>query len=140
MIDFEDLMGSTAKELPRTAEKECSSKSGDGPPISNSPQSDSQVTDEDWFNDSISVKMEKIREAFLNGKSAKEVRAAASMMMVGDWLELVSKLAPKRLDIKGDFSFKHLVDQFGPIDTEKYRLKAVDAEYRVVETKLLDGD
>lgn len=57
-----------------------------------------ELVDLDWQNDPVSVKLEKIKAAFLNSKTATEVQAAASGMVIGDWLEMVVKLS-KQADV-----------------------------------------
>lgn len=84
----------------------------------------------DWQEDPLAVKLDKIRAAFLNGKTAGEVEAEAARMHIGDWLELVVKLSPKNIQVKGDVSFRHMLEQMGPIDRETYRFKVIDAEYK----------
>lgn len=94
------------------------------------------VTDADWQNDPVPVKMEKIRAALMNAKTAFDVEDQARRLPVADWIELVAKLAPKNIQVQADFSFKHLVEEFGPIDKEKFRRKkepdAIDAEYKAI--------
>lgn len=93
----------------------------------------------DWKDDPVPVKLEKIRAAFLNGKSASEVLVAASMMPIGDWIELVTKLAPKNIQVQGEFSFKHMLEEFGPVDKEQYRFRQlpsaapIEVEYEEVK-------
>lgn len=78
--------------------------------------------DANWQDDPVPTKIEKIRAAFLNGKTASEVEAAAGNMLVGDWLELVAKISPKNIQVQGEMNFRHILAELGPIDKDKYRL------------------
>lgn len=69
------------------------------PPLPLSP-APAPATDDDWSTDPVPVKLEKIRAAFLNAKTAREVTGMASVMAIGDWLDLVIKLSPKQVDVK----------------------------------------
>ena len=85
-------------------------------------------SDLDWQDDPVPLKLEKIRAAFLNGKTAAEVENAAAMMLVGDWLELIAKISPKNVQVQGEVSFKHMLEELGPIDKSQYRFKMIEAE------------
>ena len=50
---------------------------------------------EGWLDDPASVKLDKIRAVFLNAKTPTEIYNEASLMPVGDWLEMVVKLSPQ---------------------------------------------
>ena len=78
----------------------------------------------EWFNDPVPTKLEKIRAAFLNSKTAAEVAAAAGNMPVGMWLECVIKLMPKDIKVQGEVGFRHMLEGLGPIDPNQYRLGA----------------
>lgn len=56
--------------------------------------------DANWQNDPVPVKLEKIRAAVLNARSAAEVTARAALIPIADWLDLVVKLSPKQIDVK----------------------------------------
>ncbi len=56
-----------------------------GPPVP-------ALGDEDWQEDPVPTKLEKIRGVFLNARTASEVRAAAATMPIGDWLDHVTKM------------------------------------------------
>jgi hypothetical protein len=53
----------------------------------------SVIDGEEWHDDPVSVKLEKIRGVFLNAKTAREVKVAAATMPIGDWLEFVGKIS-----------------------------------------------
>jgi hypothetical protein len=94
-------------------------------------------TEDDWATDPVPTKLEKIRAAFLNSKSAAEVTAAAGNMPVTMWLECVIKLMPKDIKVQGEVSFHHMLEGLGPIDANAYRLgagpvKVVEAEFSEV--------
>lgn len=80
------------------------------------------ATEDNWQNDPIPTKLDKIRAAFLNAKSPTEVQTAAWLMPIGDWLEMVVKLSPKNVQVTGDISFIHMLDTLGPINKSEYRL------------------
>jgi hypothetical protein len=86
------------------------------------------ISDDEWQNDPIPVKLDKIRAAVLNSKTASEVRLHAGLMQIGDWLEMVVKLSPKQMQVQGSFSFKHMMEEFGPIDSSKYKPQVIDIE------------
>ena len=89
--DYVALFECGEEELPPVSSLPAVCKNGGNgtPPAS--------VEDENWQTDPVSGKLEKIRAAFLNSKTASEVKAAASTMPVGDWLDLVTKMA-KQVD------------------------------------------
>ena len=80
-----DLFEDEATELPPSSSLVKVENEKTGPPVP-------LTEDEEWQNDPVSVKLEKIRGVFLNAKTAPEVRAAASTMAIGDWLDMVGKL------------------------------------------------
>ena len=86
----------------------------------------------EWDNDAVPMKLEKIRAAFLNSKTAAEVTAAAGNMPVAMWLECVIKLMPKNVQVTGSVDFTHMLAGLAPIDRDAYRPKVVEAEYSVV--------
>lgn len=86
------------------------------------------AVEEDWTDDPIPTKLDKIRAAFLNSKTAAEVQTAAWLMPIGDWLEMVVKLSPKNVQITGGISFRHMMEEFGPIEKDKYRFNAIPVE------------
>jgi len=100
----------------------------EGPPVPALTAAD----EEDWQSDPLSLKLEKIRASFLNAKTAAEVKMSASMMPLGDWLELVVKLSPKNIQLQADVSFKHMLAELGPIDKNQYRPRAIPVEYQEV--------
>lgn len=81
------------------------------------------ATEEDWQDDPVSTKLEKIRSVFLNSKTAAEVRAAVSGMPVGLWLDHVAKLMPKDVKVSGGVGLVHMLADLGPINKEDYRPK-----------------
>ena len=93
------------------------------------------LADENWHDDPVPVKLEKIRAAFMNGRTAEEVRLCAGVMPIGDWLELVVKLSPKNIQVQGGISLTHMLQDLSPIDKEQYRLpqNVVEAEYRELD-------
>jgi len=133
MPDVEDLMDILEADLntlpPSAKENNGSSFKAPGD------FSSEELTEDDWQEDALPGKLDKIRAAFLNGKTASQVKEQAALMPMDEWLGLVAKLAPKQVQIAGSFSFKHMLEEFGPINTDKYRLQGpevVDAE--VVDT------
>lgn len=124
--DFIGLLGDDSPVLPPLREM----KNG----MNGTPVPAVLAEDAEWQNDPVPVKLDKIRAAFLNGKTAQEVQDAASLMAIGDWLELVAKIAPKNVQIQGSISFTHMLEEFGPINKEQYRLpgKVVEAEYKEI--------
>ena len=115
--DSEELPPSLSSCLPAVNEKT-------GPPVS----ALELVDDIEWQNDPVPVKLEKIRAAFLNSRTAGEVMAAGSTMQIGDWLELVVKLSPKNIQVSGGLSFKHMLEEMGPIDKNDYRPKQIECQ------------
>jgi len=57
----------------------------------------SWLENSNWQDDPASGKLEKIRSVFLNAKTPEEVYTAASVMPIGDWMEMVAKLG-KQVD------------------------------------------
>lgn len=90
------------------------------------------LTEDDWQADPVPVKLEKIRAAFLNSKTVTDIRMASTTMPIGDWLEMVVKLSPKNIQVQGAVSFKHMLEEYGPIDSSKYKPKAIDVEYKEI--------
>lgn len=122
--DFDLILGSEDVQLPPLSSSVPSNGNGSG---SGAP--DLAVTEEDdWRNDPIPAKLDKIRAAFLNAKSPTEVHTAAWLMPIGDWLEMVVKLSPKNVQISGGVSFRHMLEEFGPIEKDKYRFNAIPVE------------
>ena len=92
--DLEDYIGlfeCEATELPDVPAVCKNVNGGNGTPPA-------VIDDENWQTDPVSGKLEKIRAVFLNSKTASEVKAAASTMPVGDWLDLVTKIT-KQVEI-----------------------------------------
>ena len=54
----------------------------------------------EWVEDPVTGKWEKIRSAFYNGKSAREVWTAAKTMPMPMWLDLAQRMAPKQVDVR----------------------------------------
>ena len=131
MDDFDSILSCTDVALAAESLEPTVPSNGNG---SNGASALAAATDEDWQNDPIPVKLDKIRAAFLNAKSPTEVQAAAWLMPIGDWLEMVVKLSPKNVQITGGISFRHMLEEFGPIEKDKYRFNAIPAEY----TELVD--
>jgi hypothetical protein len=67
-----------------------------GPPP---PTKTGELSDEDWQEDPVPRKWDKIRAAFLNGKTAEEVQAVSRAMPVRSWLELACKMTQKQIDM-----------------------------------------
>ena len=124
-----DLFEDEATELPPSLSVSETAIESEGAPA---PALSLVENEEEWKNDPVPVKLEKIRAAFLNSKTVSEVLAAGSMMMIGDWLELVVKLSPKNVQITGGLSFKHMLEELGPINKDDYRPKQI--ECRVEDT------
>lgn len=59
------------------------------------------AVEEDWIEDNIPGKWDKIRSIFLNAKRPVEVRAAAEFMPINQWLDWAVKMAPKQPDVQG---------------------------------------
>jgi hypothetical protein len=85
-----------------------------------------------WASDPLPAKLDKIRAVFLNAKSPTEVYAEASLMPVGDWLEMVVKMSPKDVKVSGGIAFRHMLADMGPIDKSQYRPQAVQCDYEEV--------
>jgi len=123
MDDFSRILASdesTLPDLPITTEK----KNGGAPATGDA--------EDGWMDDPISTKLEKIRAVFLNAKSPMEVFAQASVMRIGDWLEMVVKLSPKDIKVTGGIAFRHMMADMGPIDKDQYRPKTITCEYEEV--------
>jgi len=92
---------------------------------------------DEWAEDPVGVAWNKIRSVFLRAKSPAQLFIEARNMSTGQWLDYAMKMAPKDLKVTAEFSFKHLLEELGPIDKEKYRVKPqgqiVDAEFSEVE-------
>lgn len=124
--DFIGLLSSDDEDLPSF-----SKPMGPQPPAIRQ-----ATTEDDWQDDPVSTKLEKIRAAFLNGKTAAQVAGEAALMPMGDWLELVVKLSPKNVQVSGAVSFKHMLEELGPIDKEQYRLSGPIGE--VIEAEVAE--
>ena len=83
--DFDLILGSDDAELPAL-----SNGNGNGKRKSRTPAL--AIESAYWTDDPVSVKLDKIRAVFLNAKTPTEVYAEASLMPVGDWLEMAGKL------------------------------------------------
>ena len=118
-MDLIELFGQELEALPASAPPE------EGPPTPVS----AEKGDGSWLNDPVPVKLEKIRAAFLDAKTPQEVTLQASIMPLGDWLDMVVRLSPKNIQVQGAVSFKHMLEELGPIDKEAYRPKVIDAEF-----------
>ena len=120
--DFDMILACNEAELPSSlpATRGENGKAGTPAPVN--------VAEEDWTNDPVPTKLDKIRAAFLNSKTAAEVQTAAWLMPIGDWLEMVVKLSPKNVQITGGISFRHMMEEFGPIEKDKYRFNAIPVE------------
>lgn len=125
--DFDMILGSNEAELPDLSSAPSNGNGKSGAPVL-------AIAEEDWARDPIPGKLDKIRALFLNSKTPTEVYAAASMMPIGDWLEMVVKLSPKNVQITGGISFRHMLEEFGPIEKDKYRFNAIPVEC----TELID--
>ena len=121
MDDFDSILSCTDVALSSEPAVPSNGNGGSGTPAP-------AVTEDDWQNDPIPAKLDKIRAAFLNAKSPTEVQTAAWLMPIGDWLEMVVKLSPKNVQITGGISFRHMLEEFGPIEKDKYRFNAIPVE------------
>lgn len=81
---FEAILASEEASLPAVVEK----KNGNG----GAPAA-AATGEEDWQDDPVPVKLDKIRATFLNGKTAGEVSVASATMRIEDWLEIVTKIS-----------------------------------------------
>ena len=126
-IGLFDTEEETLPDLPVASPLESArGNGGNGTPAS----LESKASDDDWRNDPVPVKLEKIRAAFLNAKRPGEVMAMAGTMAMAEWLELVIKLSPKNVQVSGGISFRHMLEELGPINKEQYRLSGpvIEAE------------
>ena len=90
--------------------------------------------EEEWADDPFAVAWTKIRSAFLSGKDAFSIKAYARTLSEGAWLEMAQKMAPKDVKVTGEVGLRHLLDELGPIDKEKYRIRQVeDVEFSEVK-------
>ena len=55
---------------------------------------------DNWSDDSVPGKWEKIKSTFYDGKTAAEVWSAAKTMPMGMWLDLAQRMAPKQVDVR----------------------------------------
>lgn len=124
MDDFNAILASTDVSLPALSPPSgmVERKNGNG----GAPAG--QNDDSEWQNDPVPAKLDKIRAAFLNAKTPAEVYSQAALLPIGDWLEMVVKLSPKDVKITGGISFRHMLEEFGPIEKDKYRFNAIPVE------------
>ena len=87
--DFDLILGSDDAELPASLPV-LNNSNGNGKRKSGTPAL--AIESAAWTDDPVSVKLDKIRAVFLNAKTPTEVYAEASLMPVGDWLEMAGKL------------------------------------------------
>jgi len=89
----------------------------------------------DWQDSPTGEKWDRIRSAFMNGKTAAEVVAEATNLSVPAWLDICVKMAPKNVTVQGEVNFKHMIDNLAPINKEEYKFKAnpIQVEYSEVE-------
>lgn len=121
--DFDMILSCDEASLPASSLPVPSNGNGNGgTPARTVPAAES------WQDDPVSVKLDKIRAIFLNAKTPTEVYAEASLLPIGDWLEMVVKLSPKNVQITGGISFRHMMEEFGPIEKDKYRFNAIPVE------------
>jgi hypothetical protein len=66
--------------------------------------------------------LQKVKECFIQAKPLSDVRNFAGLMPFRDWMDYVIKLMPKDIKVQGEVNFKHLVEEFGPIDKRQYQL------------------
>ena len=123
--DFDLILGSDDAELPALIPV-LNNGNGNGNRTNGTPALVNESSE--WLSDPLPVKLDKIRELFLNSKSPTEVYAAASLMPISDWLDMVVKLSPKNVQITGGISFRHMLEEFGPIEKDKYRFNAIPVE------------
>lgn len=90
------------------------------------------VGDDDWQEAPVGEKWDRIRAAWMNGKTAAEVISEAECMSVPAWLEICVKMAPKNVTVQGQVSFKHMIDNLAPIDKDEYKFNATQVEYEEV--------
>lgn len=88
----------------------------------------------EWRSDPTGSKWDKIRSVFMNAKGPQEVLLEAAAMDVREWLDWVCRMAPKKVEVQAEVSFKNMLEALGPIDREAYRYNgpAVDAEFKEV--------
>lgn len=91
------------------------------------------VTDADWQVLPTAEKWDKIRSAWMNGKTAEEIAVTAQEISVLAWLDVCVKMAPKDVKVQGTVSFKHMIDSLAPINKDDYRLGAVEVEFSEVK-------
>ena len=127
--DFISLLSSEESSLPASALAEFEEA---GPPAPGGNENG-----EDWKNDPLPLKLDKIRATVLNAKTPSEVHAAAATMPVGDWFELVVKMSPKNIQVDGAISFTHMLAEMAPINKEQYRLP-LQVQSAIIEAELAD--
>lgn len=81
--------------------------------------------------------IQKVKEAFVRSKSLKEIELHASSMGFRDWMDYFLKMIPKDVKIQGEFNFKHLVAEFGPVNKEQFRVGAAE-ENQILDVEVED--
>ena len=127
-VDFDDfsaILASEASALPALPSAVNKGNGNGGTPAV-------VVEASEWASDPLPAKLDKIRAVFLNAKTPTEVYAEASLMPVGDWLEMVVKMSPKDVKVSGGIAFRHMLADMGPIDKNQYKPQAVQCDYEEV--------
>lgn len=107
------------------------------PPLASGASLSLTESTSEWRSDPTGSKWDKIRATFMNAKGPQEVLLEAASMDVREWLDWVCRMAPKKVEVQAEVSFKNMLEALGPIDREAYRYNgpALDAEFKEVGQK-----